>query len=796
MASQKTVRYRVRKLAAWSICVALSRLAFVAVASGQTGASLPHTSHAPVVRESPATISFVQPPDLTEPQDPDDEPLAEPSLDAFSELQQLLSEPVLMPGPPPATLTQLETGQQTAAEAVTAVPRTTPAAVTRIDADTIRASGARSLNELLDIYVPNVQIIRHNSGMDRMGIRGIIKDRDDSYLLTVNGRVMNHRSQEGAMSERDLPMLGDIHHIDFVRGPGSAIYGPGAVAGVISIVTHNGLTLQGTDTIVRQGFYEDFTSVELRHGHQFDDDTGLFLYYGYSDYPGADQDAAPYVFGSTFTPRGGGPPIPAGEPVPFDINDDHRAYRSMGKHKLHAQYTDGPLDAWVRYTVGGSQTPPSRSHLAERPIGRAKPSNSMDERRATQMGYQQLTMFAEYTLDLSENWDLEYRISYDIFDFERILERVDRDMRSHREDEFYTRLMARWSPNPCHTAAIGVAYSWEHFGLKSPGFPNEPANTQRQPDVVPWKTDTISLLGEYRWKPTDTWMFYVGGRTDDHTYTETLFSPRVAAVYTPTERDTIKCMLNRAVRRSGDDELRAEYLNSGTFSDEEQIKAIELRYERQQTEPLWLATSFFGQDVGLVARDSKIRRNVRLGTYQNWGVEVEAIYRTDTTRFVASHAYTKLVGFELADPDTLQGLSSRPYGFGEELANWSPNLTKLYVAHDLNTCWSVSSSLRVYWGFPGAADQAEYNAQILADTGLVNGSMAYVDPGNYDPFLANVYWNTGLERRFSDRCAIRLDLYNILGWFDIDLNKRNYVLRASEWRAEAPAIGVSGRFVF
>ena len=109
---------------------------------------------------------------------------------------------------------------------------------------------------------------------------------------------------------------------------------------------------------------------------------------------------------------------------------------------------------------------------------------------------------------------------------------------------------------------------------------------------------------------------------------------------------------------------------------------------------------------------------------------------------------------------------------------------------------SLSSSLRVYWGFPGAEDQAAHNAQIFADTGLVNGSLGYVDPGNDDPFAANVYLNFGLERRFARTNAIRLDFFNALGWFDIDLNKRNYVLRPSEYRAHAPAIALSGRFEF
>ncbi len=250
------------------------------------------------------------------------------------------------------------------------------------------------------------------------------------------------------------------------------------------------------------------------------------------------------------------------------------------------------------------------------------------------------------------------------------------------------------------------------------------------------------------------------------------------------------------MRRSIDDELRAEFLAAGTLSEAEQIQAIELRYERQQTEALWFATSFFGQDVGLVARDSTLNRNVRLGTLQNWGVEVEAAYRTEATRLVASHAYTQLAGFELDNPANLQGYSSRPYGFGDELANWSPNLTKLFAMHDLDACWSASSSLRVYWGFPGGLDQALHNAQILADTGRANASLGLVDPGNTDPFQANVYWDCGLERRLTKSSAIRLDLYNILGWFDIDLNKRNYILRPSEWRAEAPAVALSGRFEF
>lgn len=55
--------------------------------------------------------------------------------------------------------------------------RLAPAAVTTITKEDILASGARSLFELLDIYVPNLQWIRHHWEADHLGLRGIIDDR-------------------------------------------------------------------------------------------------------------------------------------------------------------------------------------------------------------------------------------------------------------------------------------------------------------------------------------------------------------------------------------------------------------------------------------------------------------------------------------------------------------------------------------------------------------------------------------------------------------------------------------------
>ena len=52
-----------------------------------------------------------------------------------------------------------------------------------------------------------------------------------------------------------------------------------------------------------------------------------------------------------------------------------------------------------------------------------------------------------------------------------------------------------------------------------------------------------------------------------------------------------------------------------------------------------------------------------------------------------------------------------------------------------------------------------------------------------------MFLDFGYQRRWTEHLSWRLDLYNVLGW--ADLNKRNYINRNSDFRSEAAAVGVS-----
>ncbi|MFH1999005.1 MAG: TonB-dependent receptor plug domain-containing protein, partial [Planctomycetota bacterium] len=255
--------------------------------------------------------------------------------------------------------------------------RLLPSAVTTITKEEIQASGARSLNELLEIYVPNLEMILHHWESRHLGMRGVVADREEKYLLLVNGRVMNERSHYGVISERDLSMLGDIHHIDVIRGPGSTIYGAGAVSMVISIVTESADTFEGLHLAQRSGFVEEFYNAEITYGKKLSDEAGIFAYFGVDKYMGADQDDAPFVLGATFTDVWGRQQY-AGKEVDYVINNYRESYRNLPRIKSHFEYENDDFEFWARYTRGGEQYTYAQDNLADAPYGWFGPSNLTD----------------------------------------------------------------------------------------------------------------------------------------------------------------------------------------------------------------------------------------------------------------------------------------------------------------------------------------------------------------------------------------------------------------------------------
>lgn len=108
-----------------------------------------------------------------------------------------------------------------------------PAIISVIQRMDIEKMGALSLIDVFK-YVPGIETSMGPDGQYRLSIRGSRKD--GNILMLVNGQQMNNFYDGKTIF--DLP-VNFIEKIEIIRGPGSALFGTGALAGIINIYTIN-----------------------------------------------------------------------------------------------------------------------------------------------------------------------------------------------------------------------------------------------------------------------------------------------------------------------------------------------------------------------------------------------------------------------------------------------------------------------------------------------------------------------------------------------------------------------------
>lgn len=121
-----------------------------------------------------------------------------------------------------------------------------PAAVTVIDRAMIKASGARSLNDVFRL-VPGFQTYPHNTEPARVVYHGLT---DESYSprlqVLVDGRSLYSPFFQNGVNWAVIPVaMEDIERIEVVRGTNAVSYGANAFLGVINIITSDAALARG-----------------------------------------------------------------------------------------------------------------------------------------------------------------------------------------------------------------------------------------------------------------------------------------------------------------------------------------------------------------------------------------------------------------------------------------------------------------------------------------------------------------------------------------------------------------------
>jgi outer membrane receptor for ferrienterochelin and colicins len=131
-----------------------------------------------------------------------------------------------------------------------------PASASVLSAADIAASGARTLDDLLQM-IPGVHVAPSSfSRIDSIYyIRGIHTGFNSQVLLMLNGIPVQNTVQGGRPTLFRFPVT-SIERIEVIRGPGSAIYGADAYAGVINVITRDFATMPHEQLSVRAGSFD------------------------------------------------------------------------------------------------------------------------------------------------------------------------------------------------------------------------------------------------------------------------------------------------------------------------------------------------------------------------------------------------------------------------------------------------------------------------------------------------------------------------------------------------------------
>lgn len=117
-----------------------------------------------------------------------------------------------------------------------------PVPVTLITEEMIKASGARTLADLLTLYVPGMSLVEGDEM--NVAMHGVYSSSQEKILIMLDGHRLNSRTTNSEAPDYRTS-LDKIKQIEVLRGPASSLYGNVALTAVVNIITKKGREVDG-----------------------------------------------------------------------------------------------------------------------------------------------------------------------------------------------------------------------------------------------------------------------------------------------------------------------------------------------------------------------------------------------------------------------------------------------------------------------------------------------------------------------------------------------------------------------
>ncbi len=575
-----------------------------------------------------------------------------------------------------------------------------PAVVTLITADDIKATGATNLSAILE-GVPGIHIrASHFANRPLIHFRGA---NAGQTLLMVNGTPMKDLMWGFGIFWKGLP-TSMIERVEIIRGPGSALFGADASAGVINVITKTAGKIEKSEAGIRAGSFNTKTAW-MQHGDNWNGfDIGLTAELFSTD--GHDPFIA--TDGQTYGTNVSYAPGPAqygwdNEDIRFSIAKDH--WRLLADYMHHSDLEIGLTGAGVLDPI----------------------TQASDSRYNIDLLYNNETF--------SKDWGLDAKFSYLHLDYtsgdgfqERPPGYTDAtgiypdgviNQMSSAERQLNTEISGLYTGITHHSLRLGAGYTWQDLysveqfvnsGIGSDGNPLPAGGSLIDISGTPYafapeKTRKISYLFlQDVWTINDVLELTAGARYDNYSDFGDTLNPRLALVWKSSEKLTTKLMYGQAFRAPSYQELFAETSRSlpNTDLDPERSQTLELAFSYTATQNLHLNLNLYHlKQTDIIQATTvtglAIPQFQNIGDHSINGFELEAHWQATNDLIISgnySHNYQHEDEYRSFDQPDQEAYLRIDWGFRPE---WNWNLQTNWIDERPRTSSDTRDPMEAYF---------------------------------------------------------------------------------------------------
>lgn len=389
----------------------------------------------------------------------------------------------------------------------------TPASVTVIAQDELRQQSYRTLGEALSsvrgVYTSN------DRNYTYLGVRGFNRpgDYNSRILLLTDGARRNDALYDQAHVGNEAPIEIDwVKRLEFVSGPASAVYGANALFGIVNAIMLDGGDVNGARVTLDAGSGNS-KRLGVVAGQRLDSERDWF--FGFA------------------------------------------AYDAQGGDLYHREFDNGVTDGWARGLDGekyqkaygkfrwGNWRLTGNFSSRHKDIPNASFGTVFGESGTRTLDQHGLLELA-YEGAIAAGWQQQFRAfsghyRYDgNYRYAGALDNRDESRANWLGGDY----RLSYTAIPQHKLMFGAEMQW-NTRLLQRNFDVNPRNPILD-NNSPSRTLGLFVQDEWRFHPQ--WLLNLGLRYDKHSDYAAITSPRVALIYQPTPRLTLKAMAGSAYR--------------------------------------------------------------------------------------------------------------------------------------------------------------------------------------------------------------------------------------------------------